>query len=69
MAYLTKTDLKNIQQFLARVLPRGYNEEERLVALIEKIDKQLHKENTHGINGQAGTASTQTEKMRNTKVA
>lgn len=69
MAYLTKTDLKNIQEFLARVLPRGYNEEERLVALIEKIDRQLHKENTNGISGQTGTTSKKTEEVRSAKVA
>lgn len=49
MAQITKSDLKEIQTFLARVLPRGYHEEERLVAIIEKIDWQLgNKEIKHG---------------------
>jgi hypothetical protein len=69
MAHLTKADLVIIKEFLARVLPRGYNEEERLVALIEKINKQLNKENNHGTYGQAGTTSQKNKEVRDSKVA
>jgi len=67
MSSLNKSDLKDIKMFLARTIARGYSEEERLFNLIEKIDKQLHKENTHGINGTARTASKKTEVVRSAK--
>jgi hypothetical protein len=71
MVQITRSDLKEIQVFLARVLPRGYHEEERLVALIEKIDRQLHfKEKPHGSSGQTGASAPATkEAVRHKKIA
>jgi hypothetical protein len=68
MASFNKSDLRDIKMFLARVIARGYDEEERLVHLIEKIDKQLHKEVAqYGATRQAARTSTQGEELRSTK--
>lgn len=65
MAHLTKSELKEIQTFLARVLPRGYHEEERLVAIIEKIDWQLgNKEIKHGPSKQNEHPNYQEQTLR-----
>lgn len=68
MASLNKSDLQNIKMFLARVIARGYNEEELLVNLIDKIDKQLHKEVAHhGATRQAARTINKGENLRSAK--
>ncbi len=46
----TTVDLANIRTFLSRLSPMGHAEQELLLGLVTKIDKQLAKGNANGIS-------------------
>lgn len=46
----TTVDLANLRTFLSRLSPMGHAEQELLLGLVNKIDKQLAKGNAHGIS-------------------
>lgn len=46
----TTVDLANIRTFLSRLSPIGHAEQELLLGLVTKIDKQLAKGTAHGIS-------------------
>lgn len=55
----TTVDLANIRTFLSRLSPMGHADQELLLGLVKKIDKQLAKGNANGIirTDKARTAS------------
>jgi hypothetical protein len=54
-----RIDLWTIRAFLARVVPRGLQEEDELISLIEKIDRHLEGD-THVNIGQTRSGSEAT---------
>jgi hypothetical protein len=46
----TTVDLANIRTFLSRLSPMGHAEQELLLGLVNKIDKQLAKGSANGIS-------------------
>jgi hypothetical protein len=51
-----RMDLWTMREFLARVVPRGLQEEDELINLVENIDRQLEG-NTHVNTGSTGARS------------
>jgi hypothetical protein len=51
-----RMDLWTMREFLARVVPRGLQEEDELINLVEKIDRHLEG-NTHVNTGSTGARS------------
>jgi hypothetical protein len=51
-----RIDLWTMRAFLARVVPRGLQEEDELISLVEKIDRHLEGK-TYVNTGQTGSGS------------
>jgi hypothetical protein len=54
-----RIDLWTMRAFLTRVVPRGPQEEDELISLVEKIDRHLEG-NTHVNTGQTGSGAEAT---------
>ena len=52
-------DLANLRMFLSRLSPMGHDDQELLLGLVTKIDKQLAKGNANGTSrhNQSGAAA------------
>jgi hypothetical protein len=54
----TTVDLTNLRIFLSRLSPVGHVDQELLLGLVNKIDKQLAKGNANGISRNNKTRAT-----------